>query len=115
MDSHPGPERLQSTRSRHPRAARFQTPRVWGSTPASTLGIKILNGYIRGMGFLAIVCLGDAHVEGINASFNASGIQATGVIIHNIMNYNLFVGLNGGGVVRENNETETISDSFREE
>jgi hypothetical protein len=65
-------------------------------------GIKILNGYIRGMGFLGIVCLGDAHVEGINASLNSSGIQATGVIIHNIMNYNLIVGFNGGGVVREN-------------
>lgn len=66
------------------------------------IGIKILNGSVRGMGFVAIVSLGDIHVEGINASYNASGIQATGVIIHNIMNYNLFVGLNGGGIVREN-------------
>lgn len=65
-------------------------------------GIKVLNGYIRGMGFVGLVALGDIHVEGINASFNASGIQATGVIVHNIMNYNLFVGLNGGGVVQNN-------------
>ncbi len=65
-------------------------------------GIKILNGYIRGMGFVGIVCLGDIHVEGINASLNASGIQATGVIVHNILNYNLIAGFNGGGVVREN-------------
>ena len=65
-------------------------------------GIKVLNGYIRGMGFVGLVCLGDIHVEGINASLNASGIQATGVIIHNIMNYNLIVGFNGGGVVAGN-------------
>ena len=52
------------------------------------------------MGFVGLVALGDIHVEGINASLNASGIQATGLIIRNIMNYNLFVGLNGGGVVR---------------
>jgi hypothetical protein len=66
------------------------------------VGIKILNGSIRGMGFVGLVSLGDIHVEGINASLNASGIQATGVIVHNIMNYNLFVGFNGGGIVREN-------------
>ncbi len=65
------------------------------------IGIKILNGSVRGMGFIGIVSLGDIHVEGINASLNASGIQATGVIIHNIMNYNLFIGLNGGGIVRD--------------
>jgi len=65
-------------------------------------GIKVLNGFIRGMGFVGLVCLGDIHVEGVNASLNASGIQATGVVTHNIMNYNLIAGLNGGGVVSDN-------------
>jgi hypothetical protein len=66
------------------------------------IGITIVNGYIRGMGFEALVCLGDAHVEGIQATHNASGIQANGVIIHNIMDYNLFVGFNGTGIVQGN-------------
>lgn len=65
-------------------------------------GIKVVNGNIRGMGFAGIISIGDIYVEGINASFNATGMQATGVVIHNIANYNLFVGFNGGGVLKEN-------------
>jgi hypothetical protein len=63
------------------------------------LGTTIVNGSIRGMGFLAILCLQDAHIEGIKATGNASGIQANGVIIHNIMEYNLSVGLSGNGFI----------------
>jgi hypothetical protein len=66
------------------------------------LGITIMNGHIQGMGFLALVCLQDAHIEGIKAIGNASGIQANGVIIHNIMDYNLTVGFNGSGIVEGN-------------
>src|SRR5579871_5242155 len=61
-------------------------------------GITIMNGSIRGMGFLALLCLNtDAHIEGIKAIGNASGIQANGVIRNNIMEYNLAMGLSGGG------------------
>jgi hypothetical protein len=73
-----------------------------GINAGEHIGIKVLNGSIRGMGFEGIISVGDIHVEGINASLNSSGIQATGVIIHNIANYNLFIGFNGGGIFREN-------------
>lgn len=66
------------------------------------VGITILNGVIRGMAFVGFVCLEDAHVEGIQAILNASGMQTNGVVVHNIANYNLIAGFNGAAIFKDN-------------
>jgi hypothetical protein len=73
-----------------------------GIDASEHVGVTILNGFIRGMGFVGFVCLGDAHVEGIQAIGNASGMQANGVVVHNVADYNLIAGFNGTAIFKDN-------------